>query len=86
MQTSDAVSPVNASQLAADAVDAKSQVVSLSGDDGKQGTGPDVFESRGPVNSSVGREENGDEGFVLSQSLQDPSEELPIELISLMDR
>lgn len=48
--------------------------------------GPDVFERRGSAVSSTVGDEQADEGFVLSRSLQDPSEELPIELISLADR
>ncbi|KAJ5143768.1 Vacuolar sorting protein 9 subgroup [Penicillium bovifimosum] len=46
--------------------------------------GPDVFERRDSAESQV--DAHTDEGFVLSRSLQDPSEELPIELISLADR
>jgi hypothetical protein len=48
--------------------------------------GPDVFERRGSANSSTAGDGQVEEGFVLSRSLQDPSEELPIELISLADR
>ncbi|KAJ5776832.1 hypothetical protein N7520_000078 [Penicillium odoratum] len=44
----------------------------------------DVFERRGSADS--GADGQADEGFVLSRSVQDPSEELPIELISLTDR
>lgn len=51
-----------------------------------QVSGPDVFEKRGSADSSTVGDEQADEGFVLSRSLQDPSEELPIELISLADR
>lgn len=54
-------------------------------DDGNQQTGPDVFERRGSADSGGG-DGQADEGFVLSRSLTDPSEELPIELISLTDR
>jgi hypothetical protein len=49
-------------------------------------TGPDVFERRGSADSGTPVDAQTDEGFVLSRSLQDPSEELPIELISLADR
>lgn len=49
-------------------------------------TGPDVFERRGSADSSTAGDGQTDEGFVLSRSVQDPSEELPIELISLADR
>jgi hypothetical protein len=58
----------------------------LTPDDEKQEVGPDVFERRGSADSGNGGDTNGDEGFVLSRSVQDPSEELPIELISLTDR
>lgn len=58
----------------------------LTPDNEKQEAGPDVFERRGSADSGIGGDTNGDEGFVLSRSVQDPSEELPIELISLTDR
>ena len=51
-----------------------------------QADGPDVFERRGSADSSTAGDGQAEEGFVLSRSLQDPSEELPIELISLADR
>jgi len=51
-----------------------------------QVNGPDVFERRGSADSSITGDGQADEGFVLSRSLQNPSEELPIELISLADR
>lgn len=51
-----------------------------------QANGPDVFERRGSAASTIAGDGQEDEGFVLSRSLQDPSEELPIELISLADR
>ncbi|CAI7623984.1 unnamed protein product [Penicillium manginii] len=51
-----------------------------------QAKGPDVFERRGSAESSGEGDGQGDEGFVLSRSLKDPSEELPIELVSLTDR
>ena len=50
-----------------------------------QGNRPDVFERRGSADSGDD-EGQADDGFVLSRSVQDPSEELPIELISLTDR
>jgi hypothetical protein len=49
-------------------------------------TSPDVFERRSSADSSVAADGQADEGFVLSRSVQNPSEELPIELISLTDR
>lgn len=58
----------------------------LPADSEGQGNGPDVFERRGSAESGAAGESQADEGFVLSRSLQDPSEELPIELISLTDR
>jgi hypothetical protein len=51
-----------------------------------QEKGPDVFDRRGSADSGTVGDGPADEGFVLSRSLQDPSEELPIELISLADR
>ncbi|OQE42210.1 hypothetical protein PENCOP_c004G05146 [Penicillium coprophilum] len=49
---------------------------------------PDVFERRGSADSGTACDAQTDDGdgFVLSRSVQDPSEELPIELISLADR
>lgn len=58
----------------------------LPADSEGQDNGPDVFERRGSADSGAVGEPQADEGFVLSRSLQDPSEELPIELISLTDR
>ncbi|KAJ5805076.1 hypothetical protein N7474_010963 [Penicillium riverlandense] len=49
-------------------------------------TSPDVFERRSSADSSAAADGQADEGFVLSRSVQNPSEELPIELISLTDR
>jgi hypothetical protein len=65
--------------------DGKFSVDSPSASEG-QVKGPDVFERRGSAGSSTAGDGQPDEGFVLSRSLQDPSEELPIELISLADR
>lgn len=71
----------------ADQTHATSQASSLlTPDSEKQEAGPDVFEKRGSADSRNGEDTQGDEGFVLSRSVQDPSEELPIELISLTDR
>lgn len=58
----------------------------LTPDSEKQEAGPDVFERRSSADSENRADAQGDEGFVLSRSVQDPSEELPIELISLTDR
>ncbi|KAJ5150022.1 Vacuolar sorting protein 9 subgroup [Penicillium atrosanguineum] len=52
----------------------------------KQGNDTDVFERRRSAASGSTGEGQADEGFVLSRSVQDPSEELPIELVSLTDR
>jgi len=65
--------------------DRDTQPVSLSVDPEGQQNGSDVFERRGSADSAVA-DGQADEGFVLSRSVQDPSEELPIELISLTDR
>lgn len=60
--------------------------MSVAVDGGGQQNGPDVFERKGLADSGATGEGQADEGFVLSRSVQDPSEELPIELISLTDR
>ncbi|KAJ5655154.1 hypothetical protein N7507_007104 [Penicillium longicatenatum] len=65
--------------------DRDTQPLSLSVDIEEQQNGSDVFERRGSA-GSTGADGQADEGFVLSRSVQDPSEELPIELISLTDR
>ncbi|KAJ5915889.1 hypothetical protein N7454_010796 [Penicillium verhagenii] len=61
------------------------QLLSLTVNKEGQQIGSDVFERRGSADSA-GADAQADEGFVLSRSVQDPSEELPIELISLTDR
>lgn len=61
------------------------QALSTPGE-GRQEAGPDVFERRGSAETENGGDGQGEEGFVLSRSVQDPSEELPIELVSLTDR
>ncbi|KAJ5728860.1 uncharacterized protein N7483_003368 [Penicillium malachiteum] len=61
------------------------QSLSFSVDNGEHQNGPDVFERRGSADSGAG-DGHADDGFVLSRSVQDPSEELPIELLSLIDR
>ncbi|KAJ5176027.1 uncharacterized protein N7482_001904 [Penicillium canariense] len=86
MGSSDAQASVTAKQIA-DQADANHQSLSLlTPDSEKQEHGPDVFERRGSADSGTGGDAQGDEGYVLSRSVQDPSEELPIELISLTDR
>ncbi|KAJ5787513.1 hypothetical protein N7457_002503 [Penicillium paradoxum] len=67
-------------------VEEDSKTTSLSPISGAHGKGPDVFERRGSEDSGTAGDTQPDEGFVLSRSVQDPSEELPIELISLADR
>ncbi|KAJ5232942.1 Vacuolar sorting protein 9 subgroup [Penicillium chermesinum] len=57
--------------------------ISLPVDEGQE-NGHDVFDRRSSADSGIG-DGQADDGFVLSRSLQDPSEELPIELISLTD-
>lgn len=69
------------------AIEEDPQINTLSPVSGEgQGNGSDVFERHGSANSGTAGESQTDEGFVLSRSLHDPSEELPIELISLADR
>jgi hypothetical protein len=86
MASSDAQSSVS-DKPTADQAHASNQAVSLvTPNSEKQEAGQDVFERRGSADSANGGETQGDEGFVLSRSVQDPSEELPIELISLTDR
>ncbi|KAJ5368621.1 uncharacterized protein N7496_008381 [Penicillium cataractarum] len=86
MGSSDA-QPSVSDKATPDQAQASGQGVSiLTPDNEKQEAGPDVFERRGSADSGNGGDTNGDEGFVLSRSVQDPSEELPIELISLTDR
>lgn len=77
--------PPSSRQPTLDLIDASPEPL-LPADSEGQGNGPDVFERRGSADSGVAGETQADEGFVLSRSLQDPSEELPIELISLTDR
>lgn len=86
MDSSDVSPPASVKQTADDSVNASSQPPSTSPDGAKQENGPDVFERRGSADSSGAGEGQADEGFVLSRSVQDPSEELPIELVSLTDR
>lgn len=86
MASSDA-QPSMSDKPTADQTHTSNQAVSLlTPDSEKQEAGPDVFERRGSADSANGGDAQGDEGFVLSRSVQDPSEELPIELISLTDR
>jgi hypothetical protein len=86
MDSSDVSPPASVKQTADESVNASSQPPSTSPDGAKQENGPDVFERRGSADSGGAGEGQGDEGFVLSRSVQDPSEELPIELVSLTDR
>ncbi|KAJ5724639.1 Vacuolar sorting protein 9 subgroup [Penicillium malachiteum] len=74
-----------ARQRTADRGDNSPQPLSFSVDNGERQNGPDVFERRGSADSGGG-DGHADDGFVLSRSVQDPSEELPIELLSLIDR
>lgn len=73
-------------EIATESTDNKSQPLSSMIDSERQSKSPDIFERRGSAASSGEGDGQGDEGFVLSRSLQDPSEELPIELVSLTDR
>ncbi|KAJ6013756.1 Vacuolar sorting protein 9 subgroup [Penicillium herquei] len=74
-----------ARQRTADRGDNSPQPLSFSVDNGQHQNGPDVFERRGSADSGAA-DGHADDGFVLSRSVQDPSEELPIELLSLIDR
>ncbi|KAJ5747494.1 uncharacterized protein N7511_009190 [Penicillium nucicola] len=76
-------SPVKSSPTLTEQEDPRT---SLSTNNKEQEKGPDVFDRRGSADSSTAGDGQADEGFVLSRSLQDPQEELPIELISLADR
>lgn len=79
-------SPSPGKQATAEPVRESAHPLSASAQDEEKEGGPDVFEKRVSADASAGEEGQGDEGFVLSRSVQDPSEELPIELISLTDR
>ncbi|QQK44564.1 Vacuolar sorting protein 9 [Penicillium digitatum] len=68
------------------AQDSKTAPMSSSVHKEGQKNGSDVFERRGSADSGTAADAQTDDGFVLSRSVQDPSEELPIELISLADR
>lgn len=79
--------PSVSDKLTADQTHPSNQALPLlTPDSEKPEAGPDVFERRGSADSGNGGDTQGDEGFVLSRSVQDPPEELPIELISLTDR
>lgn len=81
-----ASTPPSTKQATTEPVNESTHSVPDSGRDGRMEDGPDVFEKHVPADSTAAEERQGDEGFVLSRSVQDPSEELPIELISLTDR
>jgi hypothetical protein len=97
MESSDGSAPVSKEQpaiepedetttkSATEPVDPTTQHSTPSGEI-NQDTGSDVFERRGSAASDGTSEGQADEGFILSRSVQDPSEELPIELVSLTDR
>jgi hypothetical protein len=86
MGSSDA-QPSVSDKPTADQTHASNQALPLlTPDSEKPEAGPDVFERRESADSGNGGDTQDDEGFVLSRSVQDPSEELPIELISLTDR
>ena len=70
----------------ADQGDTLTQPIPLLAGSEEQANSTDVFERRGSADTSGAGDGQADEGFVLSRSVQDPSEELPIELISLTDR
>lgn len=85
MDSSDA-DPARPGQTAAETANVSTRRPSSSAQGEKNGSSPDVFERQVSADSGVEGESQGDEGFVLSRSVQNPSEELPIELISLTDR
>ena len=62
--------------------------LSLPGDgEAQDDDSPDVFERRHSVDSEAGGDEHhGDDGSVLSRNVQEHTEELPVELMSLTDR
>ncbi|KAJ5273139.1 Vacuolar sorting protein 9 subgroup [Penicillium angulare] len=85
MESPESRPPIPARQTSTDQGETSTPPMSLPVDSEGQQDGPDVFERRGSADSGGG-DTQADEGFVLSRSVQDPSEELPIELISLTDR
>lgn len=85
MESSDVSHPASVKR-ANEPVNASAQLPPTSPDGEKQKDGPDVFEKRASADPDAAGEGQADEGFVLSRSVQDPSEELPIELVSLTDR
>ena len=84
MESSDTRPLAPSRQSTLDLIDASPEPHLPADSEGQQ-NGPDVFEGRGSTDSGAAGDSQADEGFVLSRSLQDPSEELPIELISLTD-
>lgn len=86
MDSTDTNPSLSAKQNTPELVNTSTQPLPAPTSDEEKENGPDVFERRVSADSGVGGEGQGDEGFVLSRSVQDPSEELPIELISLTDR
>ena len=86
MDSSDTNSSSSTKQNTPEPVNTSTQPLSAPTPDKERENGPDVFERRASADSGAGDEGQEDEGFVLSRSVQDPSEELPIELISLTDR
>lgn len=70
-----------------EAADSDKLPLPLSVDEEEQSTDPDVFDKRGSLDSCFGDEgHEGEEVSVLSRSIHDQQEELPIELMSLTDR
>lgn len=70
-----------------EAVDSDAHPLPMEGDEGGQDTGRDVFDKRGSSDSDSGDEEReGEEFSVLSRSIHEQPEELPVELMSLTDR
>lgn len=70
-----------------EAVDSDAYPLPMEGDEEGQDTGRDVFERGGSSDSGSGDEDQeGEEFSVLSRSIHEQPEELPVELMSLTDR
>ncbi|RAK71905.1 VPS9 domain-containing protein [Aspergillus fijiensis CBS 313.89] len=67
-------------------VDSESLPLPLSSAEDEQDSGPDLFEKTGSPDLTHDEGGHGEETSVLTRGMQDHTEELPIELISLTDR
>ncbi|KAJ5666890.1 hypothetical protein N7462_011299 [Penicillium macrosclerotiorum] len=86
MESPDTQSSTPGKSSATGQADTGAGPLALSPGDDARDNGPDVFERRSSADSNTAGDGQGDEGFVLSRSVKNPSEELPIELVSLTDR